>query len=149
MFGFGNSTPEPASQPGPMGMGMGNSREDKINTAYAVLSMQLCQEQGLNLQRCMERNGIRDDERAIQQKCGSEMQQLGGCMENSQEQVFGALSGIASQQCPSQSDELQSCLHSNSSNPQACERQYMSAMECAADRVIEILEQAQSQQAKW
>merc|ERR1712137_1361570 len=144
MFGFGNSTPEPPP-PAP-GMGMGGS-EDKITMAYTFLAMSQCQQQVLNLQNCTERNGIREgDERAIQSKCNGEMQQLGGCLQSvDEEQVFGQLSSISAQQCPSQFRDFQSCIQANSSNPGACEAQFVRSMECAADHVISAIEQAQNQ----
>ena len=146
MFGFGNSTPEPAPQPGFPGSGMGNP-EEKIMMATTILAMNNCQQQTANLHECTQRNGIRDgDERAVQQKCGGELQQLTGCMQNvDEEQVMGAMLGIAGGQCPSQMRDLQSCISSNSSNPQACERQYIGAMECAADFIISEVEKATNQ----
>merc|ERR1712063_127213 len=118
-------------------MGSSNA-EEKIQMAVGFLSMNSCERQVLNLQRCAENNNLDpNDEQRLTRVCGSEINDLNSCMQSvNEEEVIGALGAISAQACPQDYQRLERCA-----------REFMETLACGADHILGVLQQAAQNQA--
>ena len=112
--------------------------------AVGFLSMNSCERQVLNLQRCAENNNLDpNDERRLTSVCGGEIENLNRCMETvNQEEVIGALGAISAQACPRDYQQLEQCAQRNGGNPEPCAREFMETLACGADHILGVLQQS-------
>ena len=148
MFGFGESKPAEPAQPAAMNFSSSNA-EEKIQMAVGFLSMNSCERQVLNLQRCAENNNLDpNDEQRLTRVCGSEINDLNSCMQSvNEEEVIGALGAISAQACPQDYQRLERCAQQHGGNPEPCAREFMETLACGADHILGVLQQAAQNQA--